>query len=164
VGRTYRRRRFVRVNRVRLREIGRMVDVRPSWWAAEIGGGRRRCLVVAGCGDGWRGSLGERGGGSICGRGENEEKPKTKRHQMSFQIFFFKCCFFFFLLKGWLTQVGLTSPFCGRNAHIMLLNSITPMGTEFKYQYAHTWFRQMDKFIHYVNQVGAFQNHYKCFT
>lgn len=28
------------------------------------------------------------------------------------------------------------------------------MGTDFKYQYAHTWFRQMDKFIHYVNQDG----------
>lgn len=28
------------------------------------------------------------------------------------------------------------------------------MGTDFRYQYAHTWFRQMDKFIHYVNQVS----------
>lgn len=28
------------------------------------------------------------------------------------------------------------------------------MGTDFRYQYAHTWFRQMDKFIHYVNQDG----------
>ncbi|XP_031277275.1 probable alpha-mannosidase At5g13980 [Pistacia vera] len=28
------------------------------------------------------------------------------------------------------------------------------MGTDFKYQYAHTWFRAMDKFIHYVNQDG----------
>ncbi|XP_024023141.1 probable alpha-mannosidase At5g13980 isoform X2 [Morus notabilis] len=28
------------------------------------------------------------------------------------------------------------------------------MGTDFKYQYAHTWFKQMDKFIHYVNQDG----------
>jgi len=27
------------------------------------------------------------------------------------------------------------------------------MGTDFKYQYAETWFRQLDKFIHYVNQV-----------
>lgn len=27
------------------------------------------------------------------------------------------------------------------------------MGTDFKYQYAHTWFRQMDKLIHYVNKV-----------
>jgi hypothetical protein len=36
-----------------LREISQMVDVRPSWWAAEIGGGRRSCLVVAGCGGGW---------------------------------------------------------------------------------------------------------------
>ncbi|GAV59511.1 Glyco_hydro_38 domain-containing protein/Glyco_hydro_38C domain-containing protein/Alpha-mann_mid domain-containing protein [Cephalotus follicularis] len=28
------------------------------------------------------------------------------------------------------------------------------MGTDFKYQYAHTWFRQMDKLIHYVNIDG----------
>ncbi|KAK4760251.1 hypothetical protein SAY87_005144 [Trapa incisa] len=28
------------------------------------------------------------------------------------------------------------------------------MGTDFKYQYAHTWFRQLDKLIHYVNQDG----------
>jgi hypothetical protein len=68
-----------RPNRVRLREIGRMVDVRPSWWAAEIGGGRRRCLVVAGCGGGWRGSLGERGREHLW-EGENEEKPKMKRN------------------------------------------------------------------------------------
>ncbi|KAH9770261.1 alpha-mannosidase [Citrus sinensis] len=36
-----------------------------------------------------------------------------------------------------------------RTNHIMWT-----MGTDFKYQYAHTWFRQMDKFIHYVNQDG----------
>ncbi|CAH9082893.1 unnamed protein product [Cuscuta europaea] len=28
------------------------------------------------------------------------------------------------------------------------------MGTDFKYQYAHTWFRNLDKLIHYVNQDG----------
>ncbi|XP_048333920.2 probable alpha-mannosidase At5g13980 [Ziziphus jujuba] len=28
------------------------------------------------------------------------------------------------------------------------------MGTDFKYQYAESWFRQLDKFIHYVNQDG----------
>lgn len=28
------------------------------------------------------------------------------------------------------------------------------MGTDFKYQYAQTWFRNMDKLIHYVNQDG----------
>ncbi|KAJ8435417.1 hypothetical protein Cgig2_001069 [Carnegiea gigantea] len=28
------------------------------------------------------------------------------------------------------------------------------MGTDFKYQYAYTWFRQMDKLIHYVNLDG----------
>jgi hypothetical protein len=27
------------------------------------------------------------------------------------------------------------------------------MGTDFKYQYAESWFRQMDKLIHYVNKV-----------
>lgn len=27
------------------------------------------------------------------------------------------------------------------------------MGTDFRYQYAVSWFRQMDKFIHYVNLV-----------
>ncbi|KAK7410985.1 hypothetical protein VNO78_02279 [Psophocarpus tetragonolobus] len=36
-----------------------------------------------------------------------------------------------------------------RTNHIMWT-----MGTDFKYQYAETWFRQMDKFIHYVNQDG----------
>jgi hypothetical protein len=29
------------------------------------------------------------------------------------------------------------------------------MGTDFKYQYAESWFRQMDKLIHYVNKVKA---------
>ncbi|CAN6472468.1 unnamed protein product [Victoria cruziana] len=36
-----------------------------------------------------------------------------------------------------------------RTNHIMWT-----MGTDFKYQYANTWFRQMDKLIHYVNQDG----------
>ncbi|KAK9120231.1 hypothetical protein Scep_018324 [Stephania cephalantha] len=36
-----------------------------------------------------------------------------------------------------------------RTNHIMWT-----MGTDFKYQYAHTWFREMDKFIHYVNKDG----------
>lgn len=36
-----------------------------------------------------------------------------------------------------------------RTNHIMFT-----MGTDFKYQYAHTWFRQMDKLIHYVNMDG----------
>ncbi|KAJ0110577.1 hypothetical protein Patl1_02544 [Pistacia atlantica] len=36
-----------------------------------------------------------------------------------------------------------------RTNHIMWT-----MGTDFKYQYAHTWFRQMDKLIHYVNMDG----------
>ncbi|KAJ4729552.1 Alpha-mannosidase [Melia azedarach] len=36
-----------------------------------------------------------------------------------------------------------------RTNHIMWT-----MGTDFKYQYAHSWFRQMDKFIHYVNMDG----------
>ncbi|KAM7276612.1 hypothetical protein ACFE04_018478 [Oxalis oulophora] len=36
-----------------------------------------------------------------------------------------------------------------RTNHIMWT-----MGTDFKYQYAESWFRQMDKFIHYVNQDG----------
>ncbi|XP_061344400.1 probable alpha-mannosidase At5g13980 [Gastrolobium bilobum] len=39
-----------------------------------------------------------------------------------------------------------------RTNHIMWT-----MGTDFKYQYAHTWFRQLDKFIHYVNQDGRVQ-------
>lgn len=29
------------------------------------------------------------------------------------------------------------------------------MGTDFKYQYAESWFRQMDKLIHYVNIVST---------
>jgi len=60
-----------------------------------------------------------------------------------------------------LTEILLILSF---QANITRTNHIMwTMGTDFKYQYAHTWFRQMDKFIHYVNQVSAFQNHYKCF-
>ncbi|XP_022141414.1 probable alpha-mannosidase At5g13980 [Momordica charantia] len=36
-----------------------------------------------------------------------------------------------------------------RTNHIMWT-----MGTDFKYQYAHTWFKQLDKLIHYVNKDG----------
>ncbi|GER45572.1 alpha-mannosidase [Striga asiatica] len=36
-----------------------------------------------------------------------------------------------------------------RSNHVMWT-----MGTDFKYQYAETWFRNMDKLIHYVNQDG----------
>ncbi|KAK7395992.1 hypothetical protein VNO78_16657 [Psophocarpus tetragonolobus] len=36
-----------------------------------------------------------------------------------------------------------------RTNHIMWT-----MGTDFKYQYAETWFRQLDKLIHYVNEDG----------
>ncbi|KAF5957251.1 hypothetical protein HYC85_004476 [Camellia sinensis] len=43
-----------------------------------------------------------------------------------------------------LAQANIT-----RTNHIMFT-----MGTDFKYQYAHTWFRNMDKLIHYVNQDG----------
>lgn len=43
-----------------------------------------------------------------------------------------------------LSQANVT-----RTNHIMWT-----MGTDFKYQYAHTWFRQMDKLIHYVNLDG----------
>ncbi|XP_031378258.1 alpha-mannosidase At3g26720-like [Punica granatum] len=34
------------------------------------------------------------------------------------------------------------------------------MGTDFKYQYARTWFRQMDKLIYYVNQDGRVNSLY----
>jgi alpha-mannosidase len=27
------------------------------------------------------------------------------------------------------------------------------MGDDFSYEYAHTWFKQMDKLVHYVNKV-----------
>ncbi|KAK8672388.1 hypothetical protein V6N13_110760 [Hibiscus sabdariffa] len=43
-----------------------------------------------------------------------------------------------------IAQANLT-----RTNHIMWT-----MGTDFKYQYAHTWFRNMDKLIHYVNKDG----------
>ncbi|CAI0456274.1 unnamed protein product [Linum tenue] len=36
-----------------------------------------------------------------------------------------------------------------RGNHVMFT-----MGTDFKYQYANSWFRQMDKLIHYVNMDG----------
>lgn len=29
------------------------------------------------------------------------------------------------------------------------------MGDDFRYQYAESWFKQMDKFIHYVNKVES---------
>ncbi|XP_065865581.1 probable alpha-mannosidase At5g13980 [Euphorbia lathyris] len=43
-----------------------------------------------------------------------------------------------------LSQANIT-----RTNHIMWT-----MGTDFKYQYAESWFRQMDKLIHYVNMDG----------
>uniref|UniRef100_A0A6V7QUP3 Alpha-mannosidase n=1 Tax=Ananas comosus var. bracteatus TaxID=296719 RepID=A0A6V7QUP3_ANACO len=43
-----------------------------------------------------------------------------------------------------LSQANIT-----RTNHIMFT-----MGTDFKYQYANSWFRQLDKFIHYVNKDG----------
>jgi alpha-mannosidase len=43
-----------------------------------------------------------------------------------------------------LSQANIT-----RTNHIMFT-----MGTDFKYQYAESWFRQMDKLIHYVNKDG----------
>lgn len=48
-------------------------------------------------------------------------------------------------MEGTLTtmQANIT-----RTNHIMWT-----MGTDFKYQYAHTWYRNMDKLIHYVNKV-----------
>ncbi|XP_074275155.1 putative alpha-mannosidase At5g13980 [Silene latifolia] len=46
-------------------------------------------------------------------------------------------------------DVALSQANVTRTNHIMWT-----MGTDFKYQYAHTWFRQMDKFIHYVNLDG----------
>jgi alpha-mannosidase len=30
------------------------------------------------------------------------------------------------------------------------------MGDDFQYQYAESWFKQMDKLIHYVNKVGLY--------
>lgn len=47
-------------------------------------------------------------------------------------------------VKAALAQVNVT-----RTNHIMWA-----MGTDFRYQYAVSWFRQMDKFIHYVNLDG----------
>ncbi|KAK4798026.1 hypothetical protein SAY86_030352 [Trapa natans] len=42
-----------------------------------------------------------------------------------------------------------------KQANITRTNHIMwTMGTDFKYQYAHTWFRQLDKLIHYVNLDG----------
>ncbi|GAB2278356.1 hypothetical protein Dimus_013039 [Dionaea muscipula] len=43
-----------------------------------------------------------------------------------------------------MTQANVT-----RTNHIMWL-----MGTDFRYQFANSWFRQIDKFIHYVNLDG----------
>eukprot|EP01018_Ginkgo_biloba_P017377 Gb_01738 [translate_table: standard] len=55
-----------------------------------------------------------------------------------------------------------------RTNHIMWT-----MGTDFQYQYANTWFKEMDKFIHYVNKKDKTMNRiceewdpnsYLCFT
>ncbi|KAK2983332.1 hypothetical protein RJ640_016070, partial [Escallonia rubra] len=46
-------------------------------------------------------------------------------------------------------NVALAQANITRTNHVMWT-----MGTDFKYQYAHTWFRNMDKLIHYVNQDG----------
>ncbi|KAJ0795045.1 putative alpha-mannosidase [Helianthus annuus] len=43
-----------------------------------------------------------------------------------------------------LSQANIT-----RTNHVMWM-----MGTDFKYQYAESWFQYMDKFIHYVNKVS----------
>ncbi|XP_031105302.1 probable alpha-mannosidase At5g13980 isoform X1 [Ipomoea triloba] len=43
-----------------------------------------------------------------------------------------------------LSQANIT-----RTNHVMWT-----MGTDFKYQYSHSWFRNLDKLIHYVNQDG----------
>ena len=51
----------------------------------------------------------------------------------------------------------LTSGFLHFQANVTRTNHIMwTMGTDFKYQYANTWFRQMDKLIHYVNKVSLF--------
>ncbi|KAJ4810161.1 Alpha-mannosidase [Rhynchospora pubera] len=42
-----------------------------------------------------------------------------------------------------------------RSNHIMFT-----MGTDFRYQYAKSWFRQLDKFIHYVNLDGRVNTFY----
>ncbi|XP_058077392.1 alpha-mannosidase-like isoform X2 [Magnolia sinica] len=43
------------------------------------------------------------------------------------------------------TQANVT-----RTDHIMW-----KMGDDFQYQYAESWFKQMDKFIHYVNKLSV---------
>ncbi|KAI8529281.1 hypothetical protein RHMOL_Rhmol12G0213400 [Rhododendron molle] len=54
---------------------------------------------------------------------------------------------------GFYFEVGDDSPIV--QANITRTNHIMwTMGTDFKYQYAHTWYRNMDKLIHYVNQDG----------
>jgi hypothetical protein len=79
----------------------------------------------------WVGGVGEiereRRAGDFGGGGNSESETQTKLKRACSFFFFFN----FFLLKGWLTQVGLTSPFCGQNADIMLLNSITRGSTTF---------------------------------
>ena len=62
------------------------------------------------------------------------------------------CCGLLIILLILCFQANIT-----RTNHIMWT-----MGTDFKYQYANRWYQQMDKFIHYVNQVSPLQNHYKC--
>lgn len=48
----------------------------------------------------------------------------------------------------------------GLNFHVLQANVtrtnhiMWTMGEDFEYQYAESWFKQMDKLIHYVNKVS----------
>lgn len=72
---------------------------------------------------------------SIITKRKTEKRLKKKKGHSNEE--------FVFCSYGFDAQANVT-----RTNHIMWT-----MGDDFQYQYAESWFKQMDKLIHYVNQV-----------
>ena len=68
---------------------------------------------------------------------------------------------FSFYLESFLSHCSLKlTDFFFLEANVTRTNHIMwTMGTDFRYQYANSWFRQMDKLIHYVKKVFHLHKH-----